>query len=112
MSNQPVRIKTYDEFWLFYLREHQRSACRALHYLGTTLALATLSLFIAYQLWGWLWLPLILGYTPAWIGHFFIEKNRPATFTYPWWSFISDFKMLFYAITGKLNNELNKATKN
>ena len=103
------KLQSYSEFWPYYLREHGKPATRTLHFLGTGAALVLLLLGI---LTGSLWLilvALVAGYGPAWIGHFFIEKNRPATFTYPLWSLISDFRMFWCWITGKLDEELDKA---
>jgi hypothetical protein len=102
-------MKTYAEFWPFYLREHSKATTRNLHYAGTTCAVA-IGVTAAVTLNPWL-VPavLVVGYGPAWIGHFFIEKNRPATFKYPVWSFVSDFRMLGYAVSGKLPAELERA---
>jgi hypothetical protein len=102
------RFASYAEFWPFYLREHQRSGTRALHYLGTGLGLA---LFVTAILTGW-W-PLLLGafiagYAFSWLAHWRIERNRPATFTYPLWSFYSDFRMLWLWTTGRLGRELRR----
>jgi len=73
-----------------------------LHCLGTLVAIAFIVLMIAVGRW-WLFpLALVPGYGCAWIGHFFIEKNRPATFTYPLWSFMGDWKMLALMLTGRL----------
>ena len=82
-----------DAFWPFYVRQHSRPATRALHFLGTSLGLACLSVFLALQL-AWL-LPLGLGlaYGCAWAGHFLIERNRPATFRHPWLSIQADLRM-------------------
>jgi hypothetical protein len=103
------RIATYREFWPYYLHEHSRPGTRAIHYVGTALALASL---LAALFTGNAWFLLVMlfaGYGPAWIGHFFIEHNRPATFTYPFWSLISDFRMAFTWASGGLESELLKA---
>lgn len=98
--NQPIR--SYREFWPHYLREHANPATRMVHIIGT--ALATL-LMVALMATGRLLLvplALIAGYGPAWFSHFFIEKNRPATFTYPLWSLVSDYRMAWAWLIGQL----------
>ncbi len=103
------RIETFEEFWLFYLQEHAKPRTRALHYLGTGLAVAGIVLFVMS---GNPWiLPgvLVVGYGPAWIAHFFVEKNRPATFTYPLWSLAGDFRMAFSWLTGHIAEDLKRA---
>jgi hypothetical protein len=87
------RITTYHEFWPLYLSQHSHPVNRWLHFAGTTIALAFIVAAVvkaegSYLLWA-----LFSGYGLAWFGHFFIEKNRPATFQYPIWSFISDWRM-------------------
>lgn len=104
---QSKPFSSFDEFYPFYLKEHSHPLCRALHYIGSLLVLATLfySLFSGrYKL---LWLLPIIGYGFAWIGHFFIEKNRPATFKYPWYSFMGDWVMLKDFLTGQINKKLD-----
>ena len=99
---------SYREFWPFYLHEHGKAATRRIHFFGTALSLATLVLALATQVW-WLLIAVpIAGYAPAWYSHFFVERNRPATFTYPFWSMISDFRMFFLWCAGRLEPELKR----
>jgi hypothetical protein len=104
---QPIR--TYGEFWPCYLREHAQGTTRAIHIIGTVAAVSFLVAAIVLQNWWLLTGALLAGYGPAWIAHFFVEKNRPATFRYPLWSLISDFRMTATWLTGGLSRELEKA---
>ncbi|MGH9364978.1 MAG: Mpo1-like protein [Thermoanaerobaculia bacterium] len=101
-------IETFQAFWPFYVSQHRRHGTRVLHFAGTTLALAWFAAAIAtvqgfYVLYG-----LLCGYGFAWIGHFFIEKNRPATFTFPVWSFLGDFKMYGLMWRGRMTAEVER----
>jgi hypothetical protein len=100
--------RTYAEFWPFYLREHAKPATRAMHYAGTISSALLLVWAIATQSWWWLLAVPFLGYGFAWISHFTIEKNKPATFQAPFWSFISDYRMCGLFLTGRLGDELMK----
>jgi hypothetical protein len=108
LSSDPP-IATYAEFWPYYLREHSRSTTRSIHFFGTGMALSCLC---AGLVTGALWffpVALVAGYGPAWFAHYFVEKNRPATFSYPVWSLLSDFKMALCWIGGRLERELERA---
>ena len=102
------KLQTYAEFWPFYLREHAKPQTRAIHYVGTILAPLLFVWAIASQQWWWLLAVPFAGYGPAWTAHFFVEKNRPATFSYPAWSLISDYKMFGLFVSGRLGKELMK----
>jgi hypothetical protein len=102
------RYQSFAEFWPFYVREHSVPACRALHFVGSALAVAVLVAAILYSPWLLVAVPIV-GYGFAWIGHFMIEKNRPASFKYPLWSFIADWKMWALMLTGRMGAEVAKA---
>lgn len=96
------RIPTFAAFWPFYLGQHAVPLCRHLHFLGTNLGFVNLAYAIATQTWWMIPLSFVWGYGFAWVGHFIIEKNRPATFTYPLWSLMGDMKLLAHMWTGKM----------
>ena len=100
---------SFREFWPYYVQEHQDPACRALHFIGTTLAaLCLLALLITGNYW-WLLAAPLCGYGPSWIGHFAIEGNRPAAFRYPLWSLRADAKMWLLMATGQMAKEVASA---
>jgi len=100
---------SFAEFWPFYLREHSKPRTRALHFAGTTLVVALAIAAVLSGRWAWLLAIPVVGYGFAWIAHFAVEKNRPATFTYPLWSLAADFKMWWLWLTRRLGPELKKA---
>jgi hypothetical protein len=100
------RIQSFEEFWPFYVREHEKKLTRQFHFVGTTAALGCLA---GGLLTGSRWLipfALVAGYGPAWFSHFFIEKNRPASFKYPGWSLAADFVMWGKMIAGTMDDEV------
>lgn len=97
------RYQSFREFYPHYLSEHSRKGTRVLHFIGTTgFLIFVLAAFIS-AFWWFLLAGVVFAYGLAWVGHFFIEKNKPATFQYPLWSLMSDFKLYFEIITGKEN---------
>ena len=105
-----ARIADFETFWPFYLSQHRKPGTRALHFIGTTLSLLLLAAAaLTGRLYFILW-AVVAGYLFAWIGHFFIEKNRPATFQYPLWSLAGDFKMYALMWRGRMTEELLKSS--
>lgn len=98
-------FKTFDEFWSHYLNEHSRPLTRWLHTAGTVASVALIVWLAAAGHWLWLPVALVPGYGLSWIGHFFVERNTPATFGHPLWSMISDFKMVALTLTGQLRGK-------
>lgn len=98
-------LKTFQrfaDFYPYYLKEHSDSTCRRLHFIGTTLVILILALALFSASWMWLWILPLAGYSFAWAGHFFFEKNRPATFKYPFYSLLGDFAMYRDMLRGKV----------
>ena len=102
-------MKTFEEFWPYYVAEHSQPGTRALHYAGTMTGLAVASALLARGKWRWLPLAFVPGYAAAWAGHYLIEKNRPATFKHPLWSFLADHKMLALKLAGRMDAEVERA---
>lgn len=102
LPGEREKFAAFREFYPYYLSEHRHPMCRKLHFAGSTLVLALLAAAIVTRnAWLLLALPLA-GYGFAWVGHFAFEKNRPATFKYPAWSFAGDWVMYWQLLTGKI----------
>lgn len=100
------RIKSFEEFWPFYVKQHSKKATRTLHFIGTTAALGCVAWGLVLRKPWIIACAPVAGYGPAWISHFFIEKNKPATFTYPMWSLYADFVMWSKTIQGTMDAEV------
>jgi hypothetical protein len=95
-------FRTFRDFYPFYLGEHANRICRQLHFAGTSIAVA---LFIAAAVSRWWWfvaVAFVQGYAFAWVGHFFFEHNKPATFKYPWFSLMGDWRLWWDMLTGRV----------
>jgi hypothetical protein len=93
---------TFAKFYPFYLSQHRNRACRRLHFIGSGSVLALGVYFIASARFELLWLLPLIGYGFAWIGHFFFEKNKPATFQHPIYSLMGDFVMFAEMLTRRI----------
>ena len=105
-----TRMETFEEFWPYYVGEHKLPLNRALHYFGTTMAIGTVGAAVVSLNPLWLLATPIVGYGPAWFGHFVLEGNRPATLTYPLFSIRGDLRMLKYALQGKMAAEVERVS--
>jgi hypothetical protein len=94
--------RSFRDFYPFYLTEHSRSGTRRLHFTGTLLVLVTLAYALATRRWAFLALVPLFGYGFAWFAHFAVERNRPATFQYPFYSLAGDFRMFADMIRGRV----------
>ncbi len=97
-----MEFKSFAEFYPYYMREHSNLVCRKLHFIGTCAVIALALLFFFTGIFPVLLFIPVVGYGFAWTGHFFFEKNRPATFKYPLYSLMGDFKMFWEILAGKI----------
>ncbi len=102
MPGDAVKYASFAAFYPFYLAEHANRTCRRLHFVGTSLGLCCLVAAAATLNAWWLLAGLACGYAFAWLGHYVFEKNRPATFTYPFYSFAGDWVMWSDILRGKI----------
>ena len=109
MSEQ--HITSFAAFWLFYVREHASPLNRQLHFIGSSLGLVCLCACLYTGKLLFIPLGLLLGYGFAWVGHFFIERNKPASFNYPLWSFRADWKMWALMLVGKMKPEVERVMR-
>ncbi len=101
-------IETFEQFWDYYVSEHRSKATRILHFIGTTAAVTCAATGIITRRPLLVVLALVCGYGPAWFSHFVIEKNSPATFTYPIWSLRADFVMWWKMVNGQMDAEVER----
>ncbi len=109
MSDQDFR--TFEEFWPFYVKEHQKKATRILHFIGTTGAMACVAGGLLTKRRWLLAVAPVVGYGPAWVSHFFIEGNRPASFKHPIWSLRADLVMWSKMVRFKMDDEVERVLR-
>jgi hypothetical protein len=102
------RFQSFTEFWPFYVAEHSRKGTRFFHFLGTSLLFLFLARGIILHSMLYLIYAVAGAYVLAWFSHFVIEKNRPATFRYPLFSLMGDFKMYALILFGRMNREIER----
>jgi hypothetical protein len=102
MTDNHRKFNSFKAFYPYYLAEHQNQTSRRLHAIGSLLVILVLVYAIYNRYWLLLLLLPVIGYGFAWVGHFFFEKNKPATFQYPFYSLAGDWVMFWQIITGKI----------
>ena len=108
-ENAKAAFASFSQFYPFYLSQHADRTCRRLHFAGTSLGLAAVLHAFATLDFRWLLAGLVAGYAFAWVGHFFFEKNKPATFRYPLWSLRGDLRMYALLWRCRMDAELARA---
>jgi hypothetical protein len=108
MSNDEKRFESFEEFWPFYVREHAKKSTRTLHFIGTTAAVTCAAAGVLLRKKWMVAVAPVFGYGPAWVSHFFIEGNKPATFKYPRWSLMADFVMWGKIARGEMDAEVER----
>ena len=100
-----MEIRSFADFWPYYVRAHSRRETRILHAIGSVMALVMVVLALSVNLWFLLAAPIV-GYAFAWYAHFFVEHNKPATFGHPFYSLAADYRMVFLMMAGRMEEEV------
>ena len=100
--DESAQYRSFDDFYPFYLSEHRNRTSRLLHFVGTSIALVLLVTAVVTRTWWLVLAAIVQGYAFAWVGHFFFEHNKPATFKYPRYSFMGDWRLWWEILTGKI----------
>ena len=105
------QINSFEEFWPYYVRAHQNKNSRRLHFVGTTAAMTLVGVGVLTRKLTPILLAPVAGYGMAWIGHFLVEGNTPATFGHPLWSLKGDFKMWRMMLEGTMDAEVERVVR-
>ena len=103
----PMEIRSFEEFWPFYVRAHSGEKTRLLHAIGSVLSIVLVGAAFAESLWLLLAVPVV-GYSFAWYAHYFVERNKPATFGHPFYSLLADYRMVFLMMAGRMDAEVRR----
>ena len=106
-TSEAANIRSFQEFWPYYVRQHSHPRTRVLHALGSVFAVVLFGAAFATSLWLLIAVPIV-GYAFAWYAHFFVEHNKPATFGHPFYSLFADYRMLFLMMAGRMDDEVAK----
>jgi hypothetical protein len=98
----------FADFWPEYVRAHSKPATRVVHCVGTILGWMILGAALAVHRWWWIAVAVVVSYALAWLSHFFVEHNRPATFSHPLWSWRADQQMVLLTLIGRMGDEVRK----
>lgn len=107
MSDKP-EMKTFEDFWPYYVKAHSSKGNRRLHFAGTTAAMGLVAASVLTRRWWLAALAPLVGYGAAWVGHFLVEGNVPATFGHPLWSLQADFVMWKKTLEGSMDGEVER----
>jgi hypothetical protein len=111
MMSSTRKYNSFKSFYPHYLSEHADGRNRMLHFVGTAILICCLIIGIFTGNWRFFVAVPFVGYGFAWVGHFFVEKNKPATFTYPFYSLAGDFVMFWHTLTGQIHKKLKDSVK-
>jgi hypothetical protein len=100
--NAEPTFRTFGDFYPYYLGEHANQTCRRLHFIGTSIAVVLILASVLTQRWWLLAVAILEGYAFAWVGHFFFEHNKPATFKHPWYSLMGDWRLWWDIVTRRI----------
>jgi len=106
-TSNSTNIRSFEDFWPYYVRQHSKPRTRTLHATGSILAVILFGAAFAVSLWLLVAVPVV-GYAFAWYAHFFVERNKPATFGHPFYSLVADYRMLFLMMAGRMDDEVAK----
>jgi hypothetical protein len=101
------QINSFEDFWPYYVCAHSHPVNQWLHFIATVSLVPLIVIALLYNPWIALLIP-IFAYSLAWYGHYFVEKNKPATFGHPFWSLLADYRMIQMMCRGQMEAEVQR----